>query len=262
MNTILFYYTGTGNSLWVARTIAKYLDDTEIIPIADFKGDTGIINGKRAGIIFPVHMWGAPHAVLKFVASLKGCTPEYFFAGAVNAGQVANTLIQLKKVCWQQGLFLGAGFEITMPSNYIPWGGPGPHEKQTVLFTRAREKIERYARIINESQVRHIEKGPLWQRIVFSWIYALSFPHINKMDRSFQADEKCTGCGICRQVCPVDNIAMETGKPVWNRHCEQCFACLQWCPAKAIQFGKKTHLYERYHQPEIRLQDMIRKLGR
>jgi ferredoxin len=259
MTKFLFYYTGTGNSLWVSRMIAKELDDTEILSIADFRGDPGIINGKTAGIVFPVHRWGIPRAVLKFVASLKGSNPDYFFAAAVNAGEVANTLVQMKKECLKRGIFLGSGFEITMPSNYTPWGGPGTLEKQNALFSNAKEKIRRYARIINESQVRHIEKGPLWQRIFYSWIYAVSFPHVPKMDRTFHVDDTCTGCAICKSVCPAGNITMDKGKPAWNRRCEQCFACLQWCPAKAVQYGKKTHLYARYHHPEVAIKDMIRK---
>jgi ferredoxin len=146
-----------------------------------------------------------------------------------------------------------------MPSNYIPWGGPGPLDKQKALFAKAKKKIEWYARVINESQVRRIEKGPLWQRIFYTWIYFLSFPHVGKMDRSFRADGGCNGCAVCSRVCPAGNITMDKGKPVWNRRCQQCFACLQWCPSKAIQYGKKTHLYERYHQPEIAVKDMIRR---
>jgi Pyruvate/2-oxoacid:ferredoxin oxidoreductase delta subunit len=204
-------------------------------------------------------MWGVPHAVLKFIAFLKGSKPDYFFAVAVNAGQVANTLIQLKKECLKQGILLGTGFSITMPSNYTPWGGPGPLEKQNALFAKAKEKTRWYARVVNEMQVRHVEKGPLWQRIFFTWIYFLSFAHVRKMDRSFHADDNCNSCAVCRKVCPAGNITMDKGKPAWNRRCEQCFACLQWCPAKAIQYGKKTHLYERYHHPEIAIKDMLRK---
>lgn len=140
MNKFLFYYTGTGNSLWVARMIAKELDDTEILSIADFKGDPGIVNGRTAGIVFPVHMWGVPRAVLKFVASLKGSNPDYFFAAAVNAGEVANTLVQLKKECLNQGISLGAGFEITMPSNYIPWEGRVLSKNRTRFSPKQRKK--------------------------------------------------------------------------------------------------------------------------
>ena len=77
------------------------------------------------------------------------------------------------------------------------------------------------------------------------------------MDKSFFADEKCTSCGICEKLCPAGNIVITEGKAVWQHRCEQCFACLQWCPAEAIQYGKNTKSKKRYHHPEISLKDII-----
>lgn len=102
-----------------------------------------------------------------------------------------------------------------------------------------------------------MEKGPLWQRIVFTAIYKLTYTMIPKMDKDFWVDEKCNGCGICTKTCPVDNIVMTTDKPTWLHHCEQCLACIQWCPKEAIQYGKKTPKYERYHHPEVTLKDIV-----
>jgi len=56
------------------------------------------------------------------------------------------------------------------------------------------------------------------------------FAHVPQMDKSFFADEKCTGCRICAKICPAQNIGLVKEKPQWEHHCEQCFACIQWCP--------------------------------
>jgi MinD superfamily P-loop ATPase len=77
------------------------------------------------------------------------------------------------------------------------------------------------------------------------------------MDRSFWVDEKCNGCGICKTICPCGNIELKADRPAWLNHCEQCLACIQWCPQEAIQFGKKTQHYKRYHHPEVTLPEMI-----
>jgi MinD superfamily P-loop ATPase len=77
------------------------------------------------------------------------------------------------------------------------------------------------------------------------------------MDKSFFADEKCTACGICAKLCPSINIAITDGRPAWQHRCEQCFACLQWCPEEAIQYGKNTKNKKRYHHPEISLKDIL-----
>jgi MinD superfamily P-loop ATPase len=77
------------------------------------------------------------------------------------------------------------------------------------------------------------------------------------MDRDFWCDDKCNSCEICVRICPAKNIAMKKGRPTWQHHCEQCLACIQWCPQESIQFGKKTPAFQRYHHPEITLNDIL-----
>jgi MinD superfamily P-loop ATPase len=79
------------------------------------------------------------------------------------------------------------------------------------------------------------------------------------MDSKFEVDEKCNTCGICARVCPSNNIAMQKGRPVWNKKCDQCLACIQWCPKEAIQCGKKTAGYKRYHHPSITVGDIMKR---
>jgi ferredoxin len=257
MKTDLFYYTGTGNSLWTVRMLAKEIDDAEIISISSTSGGPIVSGAEAIGIIFPVHIWGLPRRVIAFIDALEKNESRYYFAVAVNAGQVAATLIQLKKRMQAKGLSLSAGFELAMPNNYIPWGGPGPEEGQIRRIEAARNKIGRIAAAAAAREKRSIEKGPLWQNILFTALNRLSFPHIPTMDRSFWVDEKCNGCGICKAVCPSRNIDLPGERPSWLHHCEQCLACIQWCPQEAIQFGKKTPRYQRYHHPEVTLQEML-----
>ncbi len=259
METAIFYYTGTGNSLWVARTLAEGLGGAEVISISDWMREKKTISSKTIGIIFPVHMWGVPEPVIKFISALKPLSADYIFAAAVDAGQVANTLVQLSRILKKNGMKLASGFEIQLPSNYIPWGGPGPKEKQQERFGAASRKIAGMISSIKNREVRPVEKGPLWQRGVFSLLYQVSFKQVPKMDKSFWVDEKCNHCGICSKVCPAENIKMVEGKPVWDHRCEQCLACIQWCPQTAIQYGKKTPGYERYHHPEVGVGEMVRK---
>jgi ferredoxin len=257
MKTELFFYTGTGNSLWTARILAQKLGDTEILPMSGIPGNRVVSKADAVGIIFPVHMWGLPRKVIGFANKLAKDSSKYYFAVAVNAGQVAATLIQLKKLMFSNGLSLSSGFDIFMPSNYIPWGGPGPEDKRRQRIDDAREKIGKISAIVAKGEQRPVEKGPLWQNVLFSRLYRLAYPHVPAMDKSFRIDEKCNSCGICKTICPCGNIDLQEDKPVWLHHCEQCLACIQWCPQEAIQFGKKTPRYERYHHPEVKLQEII-----
>jgi ferredoxin len=258
MKLTIFYYTGTGNSLWVARTLAKEFADSRVISISDWEKSKTEINSDLIGLVFPVHIWGLPPRVVKFAKELKALKHGYLFAVAVDAGQVANTLVQLDGLLKKNKLSLSSGFEVQMPSNYIPWGGPGPKDKQNERFEAAKIKIAEIAGYLKTKEKRPLEKGPFLQTMFLSLAYKMSYSQLPRMDKSFFADEKCNKCGTCARVCPVSNITIIDGKPVWNHKCEQCYACLQWCPQKAIQYGKKTAKYERYHQTEITLKDMLK----
>lgn len=256
MKTIVYYYTGTGNSLWTSRLVADHLGDTKLFPMALMNGDA-LAEAEAVGLVFPVHMWGVPGLVLNFLEKLTASPDKYYFAFAVNAGQVSRTLIQLQNHMTSLGLVLSLGFDIVLPSNYIPWGGPGPAEKLAGLYQAAEEKIKKVVPRIAQKQTAPVERGPLWQRIAFTAVYKLTLNMIPKMDGDFWVDEKCNGCGVCEKVCPVGNIVMTAGKPAWLHRCEQCLACIQWCPQEAVQYGKKTPKYPRYHHPQVTLKDII-----
>jgi ferredoxin len=256
MKTIIYYYTGSGNSLWTARLVAAEIGNTVLCPMSLMDGDA-MADAEAVGLVFPVHIWGVPRLVLNFLSQMKKDPGRYYFAFAVNAGQVSRTLIQLQKHMASWGLELSAGIDIVLPSNYIPWGGPGPAEKLDKLYREAKEKIQRAVPGITGKKTFPMDKGPMWQRMVFTALYKMTFDMIPKMDRNFWGDEKCNGCGLCEKACPVGNIAMTDEKPAWLHRCEQCLACIQWCPREAIQYGKKTPKYDRYHHPEVKLKDII-----
>ena len=257
METAIYYYTGTGNSLWTANKLSEALENTELIPVTLAGKDRINPDSQNVGFIFPVHIWGVPSRVVDFLNRLEADSTKYYFAVAVNAGQVAATLIQLKNLLQEKNIKLSSGFSVSMPSNYIPWGGAIAQEQQQKKFNEALDKIGRIASSIRAKEEKAPEKGPAWQNIFFSAMYRISRSHVPQMDKSFSADEKCTGCGICEKICPALNILLIDGKPAWQHHCEQCFACLQWCPEEAIQYGRNTAKKKRYHHPEITLKDML-----
>ena len=119
-------------------------------------------------------------------------------------------------------------------------------------------KSEGIANIIKNQEEHSIEDGFMLSDFFLSKaLYSISVPNFHKMDKSFWADNKCDHCGICKRVCPADNIEIKEGKPVWNHKCEQCLACIQWCPKQAIQYGKKTQERERCTNPFVSLKEFI-----
>jgi ferredoxin len=258
MKTLLYYFTGTGNTLKIAKDLAAQLGDAEIIPIAKVIDQPSITpSADRVGIIFPVYMWGPPLIVANFARKLQVPASTYVFAITNYGGFPAGTLLILKDILAANKTDLSAGFGIKMPGNYTPMYGAMPAEKQQKNFARESTAIKEIAETIKANKNTVIYANNPLINSLFNFIYKNGSKSIPEGDKAFWIDEKCNSCGICEKVCPVRNIKMTDGKPVWLHHCEQCVSCLQWCPREAIQVGKKTAVRKRYHHPDITEQDMM-----
>lgn len=258
MKTSLYFYSGTGNSLWAAKKLLAHLSHAELIPIAAARQNRFIdSDANTIGLIFPVHIWGVPPPVMDFLEKMTTDSSAYFFAIAVNAGQVAATILQLADFLGKKNIKLSSGFSLGLPSNYLPWSGAPSEKKQQKLFQKAVIKINNIAGCVNARRELPPEKGPLWQNVLLSMIYNKTFAKVPYMDKPFWSDQKCTSCGICARICPAQNIEITEGKPKWLHRCEQCFACIQWCPEEAIQYGRLTSNKKRYHHPEIGVKDLM-----
>jgi len=86
MKTKIFYFTGTGNSLSVARDIANELEDAELVSIPEIIDVNIEADAPVIGIVFPVYMWGMPSMVVKFVKKLEIDTNQHIFAVTTCAG--------------------------------------------------------------------------------------------------------------------------------------------------------------------------------
>lgn len=68
--------------------------------------------------------------------------------------------------------------------------------------------------------------------------------------KKFIVSDKCIHCGGCASRCPLGNIRMDGGRPVWGNNCTQCCACIGGCPTEAIEYGKKSAGKTRYYLKE------------
>lgn len=258
MKTKIFYFTGTGNSLAVVRDLVAELGDAEAINIAKVIDREIKLDCDNVGIIFPVYMWGPPLIVVRFIKKLKP-TAKYFFAVANYGGFPGGAFSILKEAFNQQGIILNSGFGVLMPGNYTPMYGAQAIATQEKMFKKEKVKIKEIAEAVRKQLNTKLPgNGWLLNWLFTELLYKGASGQIPIMSKNFWATEKCNGCGICVQVCPVKNIKLENGKPVWQHNCEQCLACLQWCPTEAIQFGKSTAKRKRYHHPEVKLEDFIK----
>jgi len=258
MKTNLYYFSGTGNSLKIAKDLASELGNVHLINIAKVIDQKQQIKADVIGIVFPVYIWGLPLIVERFAQQLQVSGNTYLFSVTTYGGFPANTNIQLKKIFNKKGLHLSAAWGIKMPGNYIPMYGAVSLEKQQQMFDNARTEVLEIAKKIKNSEGGSIKKNGFLTNWLFSGlIYNFSAKHIPEMAKSFWVNDKCNGCTICQKICPVGNIKMVDNKPIWDNRCEQCLACLQWCPEEAIESGKKTLGRKRYQHPKITIRDLL-----
>ena len=260
MKTIIYFFSGTGNSLSAAKKIAAALKDCELVPIALLAGTAERIvpAADRVGIICPVYDAGLPVIVKEFVERLDIGAVPYTFGIVTMGGMGVSALHQLNTVlengCRKK---LDAAFAVPMPGNFPPLAVPPYGEKRDRILRNAEADLAAIAVTIREGQTVPPAFSPVTALMRFL-LYPPFARNVRSMDTSFSVDETCTSCGTCVKVCPVGNITMERGRPVWQHRCELCCACLHFCPVEAIQLGmmRGTKGRGRYRHPDLSIDDM------
>lgn len=254
----IFYFSGTGNSLQVSKDIALQIGDTELLSIPKIIKNSEIkVESECIGIVFPVYMSGLPSIVRDFIKKLSINKSTYVFAVATFGGIPGNALKQVDILMKDKGNTLNAGFILKMPGNYIVMYGATSNEIHIEEFEKEKVKVQQIADIIKEKKNYGYEKSKVLIDRILGPIFYKKIDSVHSMDKLFLAKDNCTGCGICEKVCSVKNIEIKNSKPSWKNNCEQCMACIQYCPNEAIEYGKKTIGRKRYNNPNISLKEII-----
>ena len=257
MRTTLYWFSGTGNSLQMARDLAQALGAADLVPIATAVGKPVPAGVDRIGIVVPVYAFGLPLIVADFCRALQAPATPYVFGVATCGGMPGATLRQMRDLLKGRGLTLSAGFVLQMPGNYTPLYGAPSEAVQRKMLGKAGLRIPEIARVVSQKQAARVEASNPIGAWLGSLVYRLGASKLRQADTSFRVTDKCNSCGLCAKVCPVGNIVMQDGKPGWRHRCEQCLACLQWCPQEAIEFGRSTIGRRRYRHPAMTAKDFM-----
>jgi ferredoxin len=253
MKNIIFYFSGTGNSLQVAKDISEKIGECEVLNLAKYDMSQQI-TAERIGIVFPVYFWGMPNSVKAFLKKIKIENNPYIFAVATCGGAAGAALIQVDNLLSAHNLKLHSGFIIRMPENYILYYNADSKEKQQKLFDKEKSKVVEISQVVINKKIQSIEKSKyIVDRLGGKRLNELVVKKFPTKDTYFNLNDKCISCGKCEKVCSVGNITMVSGKPTWNHHCEFCLGCLQSCPVEAINYEHKTQKRNRYINPNISL---------
>lgn len=254
---MIFYFTGTGNSSYVAKQVATKQNEA-LISVAEClkkkQLEFTLEVGEAVGFVFPTYFYGVPSIVIDFINKLKlnNYNDNYTFAILTCGGSIGNAIGMFKRILKRNDFILSSAFTVLMPDNYIiAFNLLPPVDKRARMFELAEVQIATINDCIAKraKDIYILKRGKLPHLVTFLsyWYYKRGLN-----TKSFRADDNCVSCGLCEKMCPLDIIHLIDGRPIWKDvKCTQCLACIHRCPTHAIQYGKKTEKIERYIHPNL-----------
>ena len=247
MRNRIYFFSGTGNSLHIAQTIAKTLGDCDLVAICRGTDTTVPMDLERVGFVSPVYYWGLPSLVIDFLKAIQfpgQCTP-YVFGVASFGGIPGNSLSQMKHLLAQRGVPLSYGAIVLSFSNAVVYHELNPRVE---AITRAsNRRAQAVAVAVKAKTIR-----PVWDGCKqIDHKHSRDLSQIHQSALRFSVSDACISCGVCASVCPVQNIELEHGKPSFQTRCEYCLSCMQHCPTRAINEREQTKSRRRYVHPQV-----------
>ncbi len=249
---MILYFSGTGNSGYVAKVIAKKTGH-ELLSINNWikHNEKGLISSKNPLIfVCPVYSGRIPRVVEKFIKENKfeGNKKAYFIVTCFQNSW--DTEKYIKKLCHEVNFQFQGAKEVLMPQNYIMMYPILDRQSADRVIDSVTPMIYEIAKQIGDGKNLNMNKPSFKGKIMSSVINPIFYSMVVK-SKKFYTTEKCTKCGICMEVCPMNNIKIIDGKPKWGNNCTHCTACINRCPSSAIEYGKKTVGKERYYNREF-----------
>lgn len=245
---IVYFFTGTGNSLKVSKDIASALIDCELIPMGASTQYDLSPGYETVGFVFPTYYRGIPKRVREFVGrlSLKHNKNAYYYAVTTMGKYDGNALYQIMALLKKKGIALHYAKALDMYSNYVI-----SYDMRETVDEEAKQAEIDFQPILRDIVERKTNQVPRFKPLQ-ELAYRALIQFAPEMDKFYSVSDDCTHCGVCQAVCSVGNILLdEQRRPQFQHHCEQCVACIQFCPKQAINYKDKTQSRRRYKNPEI-----------
>ena len=250
---MIFYFSGTGNTQWVARRLAEATgEELRYIPDELQKGTLAyeLKEGERLGFCFPTHGWQPPRIVRQFIRQSSFVNASYVYAVTTCGDNIGECMTILNKELRARGLEAETLFSVTMPESYVclPFMYTDSEERVTEKITQAQRQLEHICRIVKDCKrgIVELERGATPR--LYSYVIGGYFNRRMITDKKFTVDtDICTRCGKCQKVCPVGNIKGIPPKWLHNGQCTMCLACYHHCPVHAINYGKITRKRGQYY---------------
>lgn len=260
--TVIYYFSGTGNSFYVAKELRERLPGTELIPLVSLSKQEKIeTNAEVVGFVFPIYFTAIPTTVKKVIEKLNLESAQYIFAVVTRSGISHSAFFTLDKILNKKGKRLNACLSLNMASNNPRFKYEAPTEEELAkLESEVNNRLDLIREIIGDRQeyrekdlqaTTHIPK-------IFLRLISAIVGFLDRSNNGFYADTKCTGCGTCEKVCLSEKIKLNDKTPVWQQgiKCYNCCACVNYCPEQAVQMSSNTEKYGRYSHPYATVEDI------
>ena len=253
---MIIYFTGTGNSRYVAKRIARRLDD-ELLCINDrIKNESieSVDAGERLVVVTPTYAWRIPRIVSDWIENteLKSVKKVWYVMTCGDSNGNADTYNS--RLSNSKRLEHMGTFRIRMPENYIAmFSVPDVNEASRIVGV-AEHQIDKAIKLIASNEAFPKRKHTIKDKLESGIVNDIFYPMIVKA-KDFRADSNCTGCGSCVRLCPLNNVSLVNGKPHWKNNCTHCMACIAYCPSRAIEYGKKSIGKPRYNFEKLGIRE-------
>ncbi|MBQ9173739.1 MAG: EFR1 family ferrodoxin [Bacteroidales bacterium] len=257
---IVFYFTGTGNSLYVARQIAG--EGNEPLSIAqEINNPNPVYEADEIGIVYPVYAHIAPAIVQDFLAkaTLKA---DYLFAVATYGAAHGSAVELWDEYAKSKGYNFNYISTILMVDNYLP---VFDMNEQMAMDKHIPENLERIMGEINQHLDYHEPVTDQDRQTHEGFMQMTGMdrakPFLLLAENQFTVTDACISCAICTTVCPHKSWHIED-KAVPKGTCETCYACIHNCPQKAIKLRQpEGQSWPAERNPEARYRNSNVTLG-
>ena len=245
---MILYFSGTGNSKYVAKRIADALGD-KILNLNDRikASDTSLVEtGERVIIVTPTYAWRIPRVVRDWLlkTELRGAKQAWFVMTC--GSEIGNADRYNRELCAEKAISCMGTAQIVMPENYIAMFFAPQADKARQIVAQAEPSIDRAIAAIQANQPFAPTRNNLYDRLMSGPVNPIFYKFFVNAD-AFTVSDACISCGQCAKRCPMNNVTLKDGKPVWGKACTHCMACICYCPVSAIEYGKKSVGQPRYH---------------
>ncbi|MDO5294800.1 MAG: EFR1 family ferrodoxin [bacterium] len=247
---MILYFSGTGNSLYIAKRLSEALGD-RIISIAELtcreQYELTVGKDESIGFVYPVIACAPPDIVTEFIKKVRliGYKSNYIYSVFNCAGTPEYTSRIMKETAKKKGLTISGFYGVLMPGNYITKKKHLSQDKVEKYLAECDETIDS---IVNDVKLQKCNYTK--EKHSFLLSYGLHKLAVLEKTEKFIFSDACVRCGKCRNICPMEAITMEQGKPKRDKSkCVFCLACVNVCPTRALQVGNKTQGNPQYINP-------------